>query len=102
MSLLLNSHYVPARGGHAPNDLREAFIEAVEACRRWQTREPEPTVEVRDSAVAIRDVCGQLWNCSDYLAGSDAMLLEMVCGYRAGTYGAAARALKEWVVAQSE
>jgi hypothetical protein len=31
MSILINSRYNPARGGHAPGDLRTAFEEAVEA-----------------------------------------------------------------------
>jgi hypothetical protein len=31
MSILINSRYNPARGGHAPGDLRTGFEEAVEA-----------------------------------------------------------------------
>ena len=101
MAILTRSHYSPALGGHGPNDVRDAFLEAIEACFLWKAGEPEPTVELRDAEVSIRVLCVQLWNCSDFLAGSDAMRFELLCGSRAGTYGSAARALKPWVVAQS-
>jgi hypothetical protein len=48
MKTLVNSQYNPARGGHAPSDLRDAFLKTVEAVFDWSTGEPEPTVEVRE------------------------------------------------------
>jgi hypothetical protein len=41
------------RGGHAPGDLRGAFIDAVEAMGQWTPGNPIPTVEVRDQLVSV-------------------------------------------------
>ena len=67
MKTLVNSQYNPARGGHAPSDLRDAFLKTVEAVFDWSTGEPEPTVEVREREMPVSAVCGHLWNCRDVL-----------------------------------
>jgi hypothetical protein len=64
-TILRGSYYSPARGGHAPGDIRNAFVEAVDAWDAWKAGEPEPMLEVREQQLTIRQVCGLLWNCAD-------------------------------------
>jgi hypothetical protein len=64
-SILTGSLYSPARGGHAPGDVRDAFFAAVEAYDAWEISEPEPTVELRGQRVPISQMCGLLWNCTE-------------------------------------
>ena len=71
------SFYKPARGGHAPGDLRDAFSASLEAFDLWEDGEPEPTVELRDKQVRISEVCGLLWNCSDTMPST-------LCSYFSG------------------
>lgn len=75
-SILSRSFFSPARGGHAPGDLRDAFCDAVDAYEAWEDDEPEPKIEVRECAFTVRQVCGLLWNCSDITPG---MLYDQVC-----------------------
>ena len=65
--ILFQSSYSPCRGGHAPGDLRDAFGDAIDAYESWADGDPEPTIEVRDGWIAIRDICGLLWNCTDVM-----------------------------------
>ena len=92
MSVLINSRYNPARGGHAPGDLRTAFEEAVEAICDWNEGDPEPTVEVREREMAVGAVCGLLWNCEDILPSGTMECVDPDFG--CGSYAAAARVLK--------
>ncbi|CAO4183532.1 BRA0787 family protein [Methylorubrum aminovorans] len=105
-SVLIHSRYKPARGGHAPGDLRNAFLEAIEAFEAWEEGADEPTVDVRDRPVTITRLCGLLWNCSDTMPGSEQRVLEdMLPGRWIGddrrgtlnTYAMAARAMRESV-----
>src|SRR4051812_9601520 len=64
-SFLNGSFYNPARGGHAPGDVRAAFAAAIEAYDSWEAGEAEPTVELREQQVSISNICGLLWNCTD-------------------------------------
>jgi hypothetical protein len=68
-ALLIKSFYAPARGGHAPGDVRDAFVEAVDAYEAWEDGTPEPTVDVRDQPIRISVVCGLVWNCTDVMPG---------------------------------
>ena len=97
--ILIRSTYRPSRGGHAPGDVRDAFLEAIDAHQAWQDGEPEPTVDLRDQAVPISRVCGLLWNCSDVLPGVAAtQLRDLLTGRegdrRVSPYATAARLLK--------
>ncbi|WP_018263350.1 hypothetical protein [Methylobacterium sp. WSM2598] len=105
-SVLKHSSYTPARGGHAPGDIRDAFLEAIEAFEAWEDDEPEPTVEVRERQMTIREVCGLLWNCSDTMPGLERRQLEALVPYSyrgrdpagsCGSYARAARTLR-WMV----
>ena len=96
-SVLTHSFYKPGRGGHAPGDIRDAFLEAIEAYEAWEDGDPEPCVEVRGRPMRLSEVCGLLWNCSDTMPGIDARHLEgMLRDLEAscGSYARAARALK--------
>lgn len=103
-AILVNSTYQPARGGHAPGDVRDAFLEAVNCYAQWDDGEPEPTVEVRGRAVSLSTVCGLLWNCSDIVPR---LTIDELCfaapwpecdNCRQGmTYAQAARLLKQMV-----
>jgi hypothetical protein len=81
-SILINSFYNPARGGHAPGDLRDAFGEAVDAFTAWSDGEPEPTVEFRESNVTITALCGYLWNCRDIMPSLMVTALDDLVGGR--------------------
>lgn len=104
MSILISSRYRPARGGHAPNDIRDAILAALEDLRGWAPGAPEPTTEVRERQVPLSVLCGLLWNCTDTLPSSDgaevwSFVERYGDGYEAGrraswSYGRAARALK--------
>ena len=93
-SILTGSLYSPARGGHAPGDVRNAFFAAVEAYDTWEISEPEPTVELRGQRVPISQMCGLLWNCTDTMPN-------LLCGHFRdcdepvpGSYAVAARLLR--------
>ncbi len=92
MSVLLRSYYNSSRGGRAPDDVRQAFIEALDTLSH---AEPEPTVELRGRQIPVRDVFGLLHNCSDILPSGVVSMLEHfdieLKGRR--TYAAAARQL---------
>lgn len=102
--VLISSRYKPAAGGHAPGDLRDAFLSAVEDLRSWRPKMPEPITSVREQPVPLSALCGLLWNCTDCLPGIDgsevwAFVERYGDGYEAGrrassSYGRAARALK--------
>src|SRR5919205_790634 len=97
-TILHHSRYNPARGGHAPGDLRDAFCEAIEAMRLWDGNGPEPTVELRDRSVAVSEVCGLLWNCSDVMSSLDCRAMGYVVdGFQdsGATYAQGARALRD-------
>jgi hypothetical protein len=86
-------------GGHYPGHLRDAFIEAIEAYRNWESGTLEPTVEVEFGYVprqmTLTQVCGLMWNCTDVLPSIEVSELER-CSIevRMNTYAAAARAMK--------
>jgi hypothetical protein len=90
--ILKGSAFQPAKGGHAPGDVREAFCEAVDAFEERQNGAPEPTVELREQQLPISAIFGLLWNCSDILPGTLWSQLEDVAGHddlpKRRTYGA--------------
>ena len=113
MKPVLGSSFYPAnypanRDGRAPSDIRDAFLEAIDAYQNWKEGEPEPTVELRDQYMTVTQVCGLLWNCSDILPSRVfTRISNLACGNIAGaqdgkdgsrrrTYGTAAR----WLVLQ--
>jgi hypothetical protein len=84
--------------GHYPGHLQDAFLEAMEAYRNWETGEPEPTVEISIQydpvQIPISKIFGKLWFCTDILPGIDFDSLEYVDIYpKTRTYAAAAHAL---------
>lgn len=103
-SILAASRYKPALGGHAPGDIRDAFLYAIADLRSWQPGMPEPMAELRERQVPITTLCGVLWNCTDTLPGLNgneiwSFVERYGDGYEAGrraaaSYGRAARALK--------
>jgi hypothetical protein len=101
-SILQHSFFHPARGGHAPGNLRDAFCGAVDAYEPWADGDPEPTVEIRDRELKITAICGLLWNCSDimpyllYDQINDLMRLPMEMPQRR-TYAVGARLLKAMI-----
>ena len=104
-SVLTHSSYKPATGGHAPGDIRDAFLEAAEAFGAWKAGEPEPTVDVREQPMTLSRICGLVWNCSDIMPGSEARALADVLPLdearrttRIETYAQGARAMKAAIV----
>jgi hypothetical protein len=99
MTLAKPSKYNPARGGHAPTDLRNSFLDAVDIIEKWGAGEPEPTVELRDHQIPVMRIIGLLWNCRDILAyGVCQQIDDMIRSpqsFRSGsTYAQGARQLK--------
>lgn len=102
--ILVSSRFKPARGGHAPGDIRDAFLDVLGDLRRWSPGTPEPAAEVRDRQMPLSALCGLLWNCTDALPSSNgaevwSFVERFGDGYEAGrrassSYGRAARALK--------
>ena len=98
--LLKGSSYLPSRGGHAPGDVRDAFLEALDIYVNREVGAAEPMVELREQQVSLCQLCGLLWNCTDILPG---FWWDTACGLaeanrrdwpRSRTYGATARWLK--------
>ncbi len=102
--ILLHSKYRPARGGHAPGDVRDAFLEAAELLRNHQVGMPIPTVELREQEMPLSALCGLLWNCTDIMPGyacdEVGSFMEVngweyeKCLRRGATYAQAARAIR--------
>jgi hypothetical protein len=101
-AILVGSSFHPARGGHAPGDLRDAFCEAVDAFDQWKAGAPEPTVELREQQLPISAVFGLLWNCSDIMPGD---LFDQIDDHSGAlkrrTYSAGARFLKSQIEPRS-
>ena len=81
----------PARGGHAPDYLREAFQDAI----AWDG-ELAKTVVIDDVGIDEEErslgwLAGQLWNCTDVLPGIECLALDIPLG---STYARAARIVK--------
>jgi hypothetical protein len=96
MSLLCKSSFNPARGGHAPGDVRDAFLDAIDSIYSSAESDPLPRFELREKAVTFDQLCGLLWNCSDQMPGLFVTMASEMLGDQSirGTYAAATRALK--------
>ena len=68
--------------GQAPGDLRERFIDLVDAHYGGWRFDPEWSA-----------LCGKLWNCTDVMPHFTCTQLDIPQGT---TYGAAARQLRAW------
>jgi hypothetical protein len=64
----VGSFYSDSKGGHAHDDLREAFFDAIDALEHWEAGEAEPMVELRNHEVPISQVFKLLLTCTDALA----------------------------------
>jgi hypothetical protein len=96
------SEFSPSRGGHAPGDLRDSFIDSVDVIEQWDASQPEPTVELRGHQVPVTRIIGLLWNCSDILGGPvcrpiNGMVRRPDSFPSGATYAQAARQLKKLV-----
>jgi transcriptional regulator with XRE-family HTH domain len=93
--------YQPARGGHAPGHLRDAFLQWLQDSLDRPDNAPLPlTVEVGDREQPVSWLFGQLWNCTDALPRWE---YDQINGWLESegletidrqTYAAAVRALK--------
>lgn len=69
MPLSRKSFYSDDNGGHAHDDLREAFLDAIDAVEHWEKGQPEPTVELRNQEIRVSEVFKLLLTCTDSLSG---------------------------------
>lgn len=57
------------RGGHSPAHVRDTFLAALNAYRKWQPGDPEPFVECEvryePRPIPITRADGLEWDCSD-------------------------------------
>ena len=102
--LLRGSSYDPARGGHAPGDLRASFSDVLDAVKTWAPGDLEPALEFRERPVTASQICGLLWNCHDILPGDlwdqiNDLRGDEGDGPQARTYGSAARWVKQRITA---
>jgi hypothetical protein len=91
---------VKAPGGHAPGDLRAAFVESVRAYEGWENGTREPAVELYGQLAPISEVFDLLSNCSDSLPGDTwRHLLDLGADItiEGSGYGDAARWLKDQI-----
>lgn len=66
MEELYNStKFNPLRGGHAPSQLRQAFLDALE--QFFVDNGDDISGDVEAGAVSLRKLAGLLYNCSDIL-----------------------------------
>ena len=79
--------YKANRGGHAPQDVRDAFCEMVEKTFKHDGMK----VDVGGDLRAVKWVLGQLWNCTDIMPGYCCDELDL---RGKGTYAAGARLLR--------
>jgi hypothetical protein len=71
--------YKANRGGHAPGDLRDAFVYYLEQGKMDE-----------DSNMTLRELIGKLWNCTDILPSHECEQLNLP---RGSTYAQAVRAI---------
>ena len=89
MTVLKGSRFKPSRGGHAPGDVRDAFVEAAESWRHWEPdTESEPVVDLRDKPTPITTAIRLLWNCVDIMPSG---LCDCVDLSQGSTYAQGAR-----------
>ena len=74
--------YKANRGGHAPQDVRDAFCGMVEETFKHD----RVKVDVGGDLRTVKWVLGQLWNCTDIMPGycCDMLDLRGKCTYAAG------------------
>jgi len=91
------------RAGHAPDFMREAFMNAVSAYAAWCDGEPEPTVQVDDEDLPISAVLGAMWNCTDVLPWEACQDINALCPWQEdfhhGSYARGARRILGWMKA---
>jgi len=87
--------YQPARGGHAPGHLRDAFqvwLDAWEMAGWDGYNHPKvKTHEINGKPAGLRWLTGQLWNCTDCLPSEYCTVLDLQQG---STYAQAARKIR--------
>ena len=82
-----------ARGGHAPGELRNAFVEMIESGAFRGNLTAEISVGGCETPVSPLALTGLLWNCTDILPGGDCDELDIPLG---STYAQGARDLHRW------
>ena len=103
-------YYGGRHGGHAPSQVRNAFVAAVCAFEDWDGSGDEPSVEYEDRhaprQITLTQACGLVWNCNDILPGGVFRALrahfEKWDGHpddrlKRQTYACAARAMRAFI-----
>jgi len=88
--------------GHAPGDVRDAFLEGVHCLIKSEPASEEPRAELRGQLLTFSELCDLLWSCDDTLPGDVARDVEDMTGEPVGCYAAAARALKDLLEWEAE
>jgi len=100
--LLTGRRYNPARGGHAPGHLRNAFCDWWEYHCYLDDREYDCDLDYLDDLVSVGDygdrrpvrwLVGRLWNCTDIMPGDICNDLDLAPG---STYAQGVRRLR-WI-----
>jgi hypothetical protein len=81
---------------HANDDLRESFLEAIDAFSDWKPNHPEPTIRSEGSDWSILKLCEDLIGCTDLMPDHACRDLGLPVG---SNYDGGARALSAKIVA---
>lgn len=94
------------RNGHAPDHVRDAFLETVDAFLDWDAG-PQPRIEFevnyRPVSIPISRACTLVWNCTDIVPGD--VFDRLACAgliIKRRTYAACTRALLPEVSRQAQ
>jgi hypothetical protein len=97
--IMSNHPHRAARHGHLPGHIRDSFAQAIDAYIDSEPGAPLPLVpyeiRYRERMISIAEACRRVWNCTDFLPGSEFHRLRDCLREppRSQTYAAAARAL---------
>lgn len=86
--------YDRMRGGHAPHALRREFLDAIDIYSGLSETDPLPVAQIQGREFSLSQLCGLLWNCTDYLPNVEIYGLELIGIEGCRTYSQAARAIR--------
>jgi hypothetical protein len=85
-----------ARPVHANDDLRESFLEAIGAYRRWQPGQPEPFILSEGAEWPVSKLCEDMIGCADIMPPHACRDLGVADG---STYDEGAKAFQKMIEA---
>jgi hypothetical protein len=78
--------YQPKLGGHAPDDLREEFLTALDEYVNGGPEDGDEVAFYKENVAHLWHLAGQLWNCTDFTPATMTDAFENL-GYLRNGYG---------------